>query len=735
MPLERWPSQPSARLAPERPVPGSRQGPRTSVGAALAESWHLDRRALQPLHALRAVVALAGAMAVGLVTGGRTDAVLAGAGALVVGSASLPSGPGTPVGTTVGAALAVGMSTFVGAATGPFEAAHVAALALWCLAAGMLVVLGPAATTVGIQAVIGMVVFGRFGGPVPASAHLALVVLAGGGAQVVLAGAAHLFGGPSRQRRLVADLYRLLALQASGEADDVAVAEAADAAQRQLASTVAAGRSGGPASGLRSLVDEARRIRVELLATTGRRAVPVAAVPEALRAVAAAVDGRGGMPPPSTALGDVSVAGNVTAAGDVTAALAGQLRAAAGLAARVAGGPPVRAGLRAGRRNRRSARTAVAGVTGPLAAELSRRSPARRHAVRLAVVVTAVDVGARVVGLPHSYWVALTVLLVLKPDYGSTVGRGIGRAAGTAAGVLVAGLLTAAVHPGGAATVVMVAVLSGVAWTTFRANYALFSAVLTAVVVVLLGAIEPAGLGLALDRLADTVIGAGLALAAYAAWPTWSEPQAWGRLADLADAQRRYVATVLGAWLRLAGSDAATVAAAGRIVRTTMADATVVVRRSLAEPSAHRVDATTGLGVLDALHRLTVVAAVLRTSMPPDGLRPEPVWAALRPLVTAVEGRLIDVARACRGDATPGGPPPATAPTGPASRGASPPAPRMASPPPAAEEDPAASIRALQERLVAAADHPPPGDAVAVLLAQTDEMVDAVNTAAAMVGR
>ena len=52
-----------------------------------------------------------------------------------------------------------------------------------------------------------------------------------------------------------------------------------------------------------------------------------------------------------------------------------------------------------------------------------------RHALRLAVVAGIGEIVAEASGLPHGYWIVLTILIVLRPDYASTIYRGVQRAA------------------------------------------------------------------------------------------------------------------------------------------------------------------------------------------------------------------------------------------------------------------------------------------------------------------
>ena len=103
------------------------------------------------------------------------------------------------------------------------------------------------------------------------------------------------------------------------------------------------------------------------------------------------------------------------------------------------------------------------------------RSSAFRHAVRLSVALVVAGIVYRSLSLGSGYWVPLTVLFVLKPDYGTTMARGIGRAAGTMAGVTIAWAIVTLFSPSADAIVVLLALLACVAYAVFPANYALFS--------------------------------------------------------------------------------------------------------------------------------------------------------------------------------------------------------------------------------------------------------------------
>ena len=147
--------------------------------------------------------------------------------------------------------------------------------------------------------------------------------------------------------------------------------------------------------------------------------------------------------------------------------------------------------------------------------------------------------------LPHGYWVALTALVVLRPDFASTMSRGVARVVGTALGALIATVVAAETRPAASVLVVLITLCAFVGYVIFRANQAIFSTFLTGYVVFLLALVGLPGRQAAFDRLLDTAIGGALALVAYAVWPTWEAGRVRERLATLVSTQVDYACEVL----------------------------------------------------------------------------------------------------------------------------------------------------------------------------------------------
>ena len=220
-------------------------------------------------------------------------------------------------------------------------------------------------------------------------------------------------------------------------------------------------------------------------------------------------------------------------------ALAGQLRSAAYMVASsaAADGVPFRQPSRL-QTWRSNAQSALA----TLRANLSFRSTTFRHAVRLAICVAIAGAIARATGWHRAYWIPMTVVIVLRPDFAGTFTRGLQRIAGTLLGVLMA---TAEFHflP---QTFAVQATLIGACAFLLRwlgpANYGFFATGVTSTIILLLALTGTEHRFLIHARYIDTLIGGIVALSAYALWPT-REPVEHA-LAEMLAAYREYFSAV-----------------------------------------------------------------------------------------------------------------------------------------------------------------------------------------------
>ena len=232
-------------------------------------------------------------------------------------------------------------------------------------------------------------------------------------------------------------------------------------------------------------------------------------------------------------------------------ALAGQLRAAADLAAGSACLQGVSFGLTSAPQSWRFSPNSIVAT---LRANLNLRSAVFRHAVRLTICLTIAGMIAHATNWSRSYWIPMTVVILLRPDFAATFSRGVLRIAGTIVGLIVA---TAQIHLLPPALAVR-ASLIGICVFLLRwlgpANYGFFVVCVTAAIVLLISLTGVPPKTLIQARAIDTVIGGALALSAYALWPTREPVDAV--LADLLAAYREYFRAVAQRYLGSAMDEA-----------------------------------------------------------------------------------------------------------------------------------------------------------------------------------
>jgi uncharacterized membrane protein YccC len=166
-------------------------------------------------------------------------------------------------------------------------------------------------------------------------------------------------------------------------------------------------------------------------------------------------------------------------------------------------------------------------------------------AIRLMVSVGVAAVISEGLNVQRSYWVVLTVVLVLRPDFGSVFARAVQRGAGTVVGAVAGAAILAAV-PYGPFLLIPCAVLAALLPYGRSRNFGLFSIFLTPLVVVLIDLLSRTGWTLAASRLMDTLLGCAIALlVGYAPWPMSWHAHLPGQFATAIDSVGLYAQRAL----------------------------------------------------------------------------------------------------------------------------------------------------------------------------------------------
>jgi len=174
-----------------------------------------------------------------------------------------------------------------------------------------------------------------------------------------------------------------------------------------------------------------------------------------------------------------------------------------------------------------------------LRANLSWQSVVFRHAVRLTICVAAGDAIGRMLHPYRAYWIPMTIVLVLKPEFAVTFSRGVLRIAGTLIGLLLATALFHYLPIHTATEIVLIGLFTFLMRWVGPANYGIFGVTISALVVLLISITGIAPKEVIQARAINTVLGGVFALAAYAAWPSWERNRLPELFSGLLEAYRK----------------------------------------------------------------------------------------------------------------------------------------------------------------------------------------------------
>lgn len=654
---------------------------------AARSAGRLDRSKVSVDVGARVALGVALCLIVGRVSGHTVAGVTATIGALTAGMASHQGTYRSRVGIVLAAGTVTGFCAAVGCLVGHILWLYALVVAVIGWGAGMFVSFGPAGTAVGVQAVVGLVVFSQFDLPLAVAARDGGLVLAGAAVQAVLVVAVWPLRRFQAERMALSAAFAALAAysrQSANGGDSDAVIELGPFEGLEAVWRDAQPFGGDEIAAYRALAGQADRLRLELtalvrarsrltgvsgsidevLATTADILSEVASALREARAASgweadrvrfrAAVDRLRA----SSAEGSGWSAAAALEAGSRVEALAGQLRAVLRTAAVPTGLPAEQMtvamtdirGLPVGR-----PRTAtwVRERSGTLRSNLTFSSQSFRHAVRMAVTLAAAALLSHALPYDHRYWLPMTALLVLRPDFTSTVARGVARVLGTLFGAGVVTVALAELRPGPDWLIALVVVLTFPAATLVLANYALFSALIASLVVALLAFTGEPGLDTAFDRSIYTLLGAAVAFVAYFAWPTWEATTLSETVANLLRTEGRYARLVLEAWSGPADADRAALQRVRLDARLARSNAEAAVARWLAEPDVERGfgDRETVLGIMASIRSAVAALLTLHAELPEAGAGQEgagrlgaDVEAALGMVADAVKGSPPDAA-------------------------------------------------------------------------------------------
>jgi uncharacterized membrane protein YccC len=484
----------------------------------------------------RSLLGVLAITAVALASASPSAAVWAASAAAIAGAIAMQDSPAGRVPLVIAVSLQMGAVVFLGAVTAPYNAAFIAIVAVSCFAAGMQWALGSKPGLVATASAALLVIAPPVPPSLTAVVFSTLLTVAAGCIQAALIAV----WPPQRwrvQREALTRAYRQLAADA-----------------RRVASDRDASVGAAPLTWLREAFVDSDATQRPLAYHGGYR------LPERITTTLGAL--RGGDEGVSQVLSpaadflDAIANHNHTARRDAEYALARVDAAAAAVS-----GPKAAAAQHFSQQLREASASrfgelrrpdligSLLAAAGVMRGHLTWTSPVLRHAIRLSSA-TAVGVAAdRFGAVAHGHWIALTVLLVLRPETGHTYTRCIGRVAGVAVGIVVASALTLVWQPTGSSAAVVAAVFLVVTYVVSRFGYLAVSAALAATIMFLLD-IDAAAAGAAIeDLLFAVVIGGGLAVVAHVVLPDHGLIRLRQRAGELLKSEIDYAAVVVKAFV------------------------------------------------------------------------------------------------------------------------------------------------------------------------------------------
>ncbi|MDE2248812.1 MAG: FUSC family protein [Xanthomonadaceae bacterium] len=552
------------------------------------------------------------------------------------------------------ASLVAGLASLVGLLVGGELPLMLLATAACGFFGGLLVVFGVDTARVGMTSMILLVVTAS----TPTSPAAAL-----GGAALIFAGGLllttfSLAGWPLQrywpERQAVAKVYEGLSAMALPQARDEAAVPALTEAMTSLQYTLL-GRHRAHGRAMEAfgvLLELAERIRLELMAMdelADDTATYRGFRHEASRVLAAIAEALHHGDAPEQANDDLRTLraseqalfdgdGNPHGLAAHVHALAGQLAAAA----RNADWAGSRGELRATAAETRlpeSLRSNSAWAT--LRAAMTPHSVAFRHAVRMAICLSAALWLSRLLQLPHGYWLPMTAAIVLRPDFAATFKFGLLRVLGTVFGLVITTVLLHITPYDPWAHLLLMALLCMAFRYLATAHYGIAVAALTGTVVILLSfdGVNPGEAVIA--RVINTAFGCGMALLAYVAWPTWERGRARAALAAMLEAYASYLRSLARPDQRRGRHEARSAARTARI------NAQASIERMRAEPGTPAELLATAHALFANGNRLARSAMTLEALL--DDLSTLPGQAEIRLFIDTLAGRVQTVAETLRG--------------------------------------------------------------------------------------
>lgn len=614
----------------------------TAAGSTKQSLWRVlskfDRSKLSASRGLRNAAGVALPLIIGYALGMPRGGLAVASGALNVSYSDSSDPYLRRAKRMMGSSILCSLAIFAGAISGPHTIVAILVATLWAFVAGMMVVLGTSIGDVGVISLVSLLIYAAQ----PLTPHQAIsagaLALGGGFLQTALSVALWPVQRYEPERRALANLFAELAQVASSELwSTAAPAASAESDAAQAAISGLDREESLEAVRYRSLLNQALRTRLSLLMLArlrlrmvreNQKQPAVAVVDEALQNAAVALRAIASSltvnhfsntrldfavlrrlahqlnTQPPQECSTFFVAATKSAAFQIDA-LAGQLRALMDLSAH---------STPAGQEQFEQAEARqpwylqFRGWYATMRANFTLESSGFRHAIRLAAMAAVGQALstplAREFAWRRSYWLPMTIVIVLKPEFSSTFSRGLLRIGGTIVGLLLATALFHFLPITVVSQILLIFAFTFLLRWVGPANYGIFAIAVSALVVLLISITGISPKDVIAQRGLNTAVGGALALLVYWLWPTWERTQLSERVAKMLEAYGEYFKKLAEDYLQGgAASEQATerVRQASRVARSNLESS---LERLATEPGTTETQMTQLNALLATSHRL-----------------------------------------------------------------------------------------------------------------------------------
>jgi YccS/YhfK family integral membrane protein len=282
-------------------------------------------------------------------------------------------------------------------------------------------------------------------------------------------------------------------------------------------------------------------------------------------------------------------------------------------------------------------------------ANISRSSGHFRHAARVALICLAAFIFTQTVSEgPHSYWILLTIIVILKPGFSLTKKRNYERVIGTISGGVI-GLLILWFFPGAGARFAFLVVFMLLSYSFIRIRYVVSVLFMTPYILIVFSFTTTYNdVTVTWERIIDTLIGAAAAIgASYFILPSWESYQLRTVITGILEANANYLRSITERSENSVESQSAYRLSRKNLYVQT-ANLTTAFQRMLSEPKHKQQQADHLYRFVMLNHQLSSYLATLSLQLEQkEQLGPEQVrllrstWHVLRETYEKVSGQAL----------------------------------------------------------------------------------------------